>query len=212
MSLWAIVPVKPLKRGKSRLASVLSEEERTALNQSLLIHTIKTLCNVPEIDKVLVVSRDPYALAIAREYDARTVLEDGSPELNTALRRASMVAKAYQANEVLVIPADLPLIKPNDIENFISRSGEPPEIIIAPDRRNDGTNALLINPTGLIEFKYGKGSFDVHLAAAQKVNAHVEVIKNIVFGLDLDLPEDLEYLRQIEANSENKIRQLLEEK
>jgi 2-phospho-L-lactate guanylyltransferase len=201
MSLWAIVPVKPLKSGKSRLASVLSEEERTALNQSLLIHTIKTLNAVEAIDKVLVVSRDPYALAIAREYNARTVLEDGSPELNTALRRASMVAKAYQANEVLVIPADLPLIKAVDIDKFISHSGNPPEVIIAPDRRNDGTNALLINPTGLIEFKYGKGSFNIHLEAAKKANARVEVIEDVIFGLDLDLPEDLEFLHQIEANT-----------
>lgn len=212
MSLWAIVPVKPLKRGKSRLASVLSEEERTALNQSLLIHTIKTLSAVAEIDKVLVVSRDPYALAIAREYNARTVLEDGSPELNTALRRASLVAKAYQANEVLVIPADLPLIKPKDIEQFIAHSGEPPELVIAPDRRHDGTNALLINPTGLIDFKYGKGSFDIHMAAAKKAKARVEVIEDVIFGLDLDLPEDLDYLHQLEKTSENPTKQLLEEK
>lgn len=212
MSLWAIVPVKPLKRGKSRLASVMSEEERTALNQSLLIHTIKTLSAVSEIDKVLVVSRDPYALAIAREYNARTVLEDGSPELNTALRRASLVAKAYQANEVLVIPADLPLIKPKDIKQFISHSGEPPELVIAADRRHDGTNALLINPTGLIDFKFGKGSFDIHLAAAKKANARVEVIEDVIFGLDLDLPEDLDYLHQLEKNSENPTKELLEEK
>ena len=36
MSLWAIVPVKPLRRGKSRLAGALTEEERATLNQELL--------------------------------------------------------------------------------------------------------------------------------------------------------------------------------
>ena len=84
MSLWAIIPVKPLRRGKSRLAGVLSEDERTELNRSMLVNTIKTLKAVPEIDMILVVSRDPAALALARDYEARTVLEDGSPELNTA--------------------------------------------------------------------------------------------------------------------------------
>ncbi len=29
MALWAIVPVKPLRRGKSRLAKVLTQDERT---------------------------------------------------------------------------------------------------------------------------------------------------------------------------------------
>ena len=198
MTLWAIVPVKPLRRGKSRLSGVLSEDERTALNQSMLVNTIKTLKGVPEIDTILVVSRDPSALSLARDYHARTVLEDGSPELNTALRRASMVAQAYQAKEILVLPADLPLIKPEDIRNFIAHSGKPPEIIIAPDRRHDGTNALYINPAGLIEFKYGEGSFQIHLTQARNANARIEIIELDAFALDLDLPEDLEYLHQIE--------------
>ncbi len=212
MSLWAIVPVKPLKRGKSRLASVLSEEERTVLNQSLLVNTIKTLNAVTEIDKILVVSRDPYALALAREHNARTVLEDGSPELNTALRRAAMVAQAYQANEILVLPADLPLIRSSDIAGFIARAGMPPEVIIAPDRRHDGTNALFINPAGLIEFKYGKGSFDIHLKQAEKARARIDIVEETPFALDLDLPEDLEYLKEIEAGNEIRKSTVLEEK
>ncbi len=197
MTLWAIVPVKPLRRGKSRLSTVLSQDERTALNQNLLVNSLKTLSSVEEIDTILVVSRDPAALTIAREYGARTVLEDGSPELNTALKRAAMVAKTYLANEVMVIPADLPLLKKSDLEFILKHSGKPPEIIIAPDRRHDGTNALFINPAGLIQFSYGPGSFERHLALAGKVNARIEVVEMPSLGLDLDLPEDLELLKTI---------------
>lgn len=86
MTLWAIVPVKPLRRGKSRLAGTLSEDERTHLNQLLLEHTLKTLTDLKEIEQVLVVSRDPAALSLAREHGARTVrAAAGSPQLNTAL-------------------------------------------------------------------------------------------------------------------------------
>ncbi len=198
MSLWAIVPVKPLRRGKSRLSSVLSEDERTVLNRSMLVNTIKTLKAVPEIDMILVVSRDPAALALAREFDARTVLEDGSPELNTALRRASKVAQAYQANEILVLPADLPLVRPEDIREFLRHSGQPPEVIIAPDRRRDGTNALFINPADLIEFKYGERSFSIHQELAKKANARIEIVEMGSIALDLDLPEDLDYLKSLE--------------
>lgn len=200
MTLWAIVPVKPLRRGKSRLASVLSTDERAALNQSMLVNSLRTLSNVPEIDTILVVSRDPSALALARDFHARTVLEDGSPELNTALRRASLVAQAYQAQEILVLPADLPLITVEDIQKFLGYSGKPPEVLIAPDRRHDGTNALFISPTGLIDFCYGPGSFQIHLENAKKVNARCEVIEMMSFGLDLDLPEDLELLQKIESS------------
>jgi 2-phospho-L-lactate guanylyltransferase len=68
MTLWAIVPVKPLRRGKSRLAGALSEDERTNLNRSLLQNTLKTLSELKEVEEVLVISRDPHALTIARNY------------------------------------------------------------------------------------------------------------------------------------------------
>ncbi len=178
------------------MSGILSEDERTTLNQTMLINTLKTLKQVNEIETVLVVSRDPLALSIARDYSAKTVLEDGSPELNTALRRAASVAKAYFANKILVLPADLPLIQDNDIEDFLKRTGKPPEIVIAPDRRKDGTNALLINPAELIEFRYGPGSFTTHLKLAQESGARVEIVESDIFGLDLDLPEDWEKLQQ----------------
>lgn len=197
MTLWAIVPVKPLRRGKSRLSTVLTEEERTALNSHLLVNSLNILSSVDEIETILVVSRDPAALTIAREHHARTVLEDGNPELNTALRRASVVAQAYSANEVMVIPADLPLITKEDILAFLKKAGEPPEVIIAPDRRKDGTNSLYINPTGLIEFSYGPGSFEKHLQLARQCNARISIVEKFSFGLDLDLPEDLELLKSI---------------
>ena len=71
MTLWAIVPVKPLRRGKSRLADVLSLNERTDLNRHLLENTLDTLKDIPEIEHVLVVSRDSEALAMARETGER---------------------------------------------------------------------------------------------------------------------------------------------
>ena len=77
MTLWAIVPVKPFRRAKSRLASVLNEDEREALNRSLLQRTVETLMRVPEIAHVMVISRDPAALSLARVCGARTMLEDG---------------------------------------------------------------------------------------------------------------------------------------
>ncbi len=198
MSLWAIVPVKPLRRGKSRLAGVLTEDERTLLNYTMLGNTLKTLTEVPGIDQIMVVSRDPAALALAREHRARTVQEDGNPGLNTALRRATIVAQAYTASDLLILPADLPLLSPKEIEEFLSRAGKPPEVIIAPDRRMDGTNALYVSPIGLIDYSFGPGSFDRHVKQAERFGFRVEVCRLTSLALDLDLPEDLELLKQIE--------------
>ncbi len=198
MTLWAIVPVKPLRRGKSRLAGTLTEDERTNLNQSLLKHTIETLSGLKEIEQVLVVSRDPHALTVARNHGARTVLEDGQPQLNTALKRATVVAQVYATRGVLVLPADLPLISPEDIRELIDRAVDPPVVVIAPDRHQKGTNALLISPSGLIEYDFGENSFERHCQRVRDAGARLEIVNLPSLGLDLDLPEDLELIREME--------------
>jgi 2-phospho-L-lactate guanylyltransferase len=130
MTLWAIVPVKPLRRGKSRLSDVLSPDERADLNRSLLVHTLETLTAISEIEHVLVISRDQSALALAREHGARTVQENGAPELNVALARATLVAKNYATRGVLIVPADLPLITPEDVHAMLERIQDPPVVIL----------------------------------------------------------------------------------
>jgi len=205
MTLWAIVPVKPLKRGKSRLAGVLGEDERTLLNFNMLGATLKTLSKVEEIDQVLVVSRDPSALALARDYNAKTVQEDGHPSLNLALKRAALAAKAYNADGIIILPADLPLIKPADIATFIKLGKKTPIVVIAPDRRKEGTNALLMRPAGTIPFIFGPGSFKKHLQAAEKAGVESVVCELETLGLDLDLPEDLDLLKRMDAVRESNL-------
>jgi 2-phospho-L-lactate/phosphoenolpyruvate guanylyltransferase len=205
MTLWAIVPVKPLKRGKSRLAGVLGEDERTLLNFNMLSATLKTLAKVEEIDQVLVVSRDPSALALARDYNAKTVQEDGHPSLNMALKRATLAAKAYNADGIIILPADLPLLKPGDIKTFIKLGKKTPIVVIAPDRRKEGTNALLMRPAGVISFIFGPGSFKKHLQAAEKAGVDSVICELETFGLDLDLPEDLELLKHMDTGSESNL-------
>ena len=194
MTIWAIVPVKPLRHGKSRLSGVLSVEQRAELNRILLEHTLSTLADIPEIGSILVICRDPATLTIARNHGARTLLEDGAPHLNTALNRASALAMAHSAHSVLVLPADLPQITPRDVKAML-RLGEPaPVVVLAPDRRQDGTNGLFINPSGLIEYGFGPGSFKRHCERARAANARLEIVNRKALGLDLDIPEDLEML------------------
>jgi 2-phospho-L-lactate guanylyltransferase len=192
MTLWAIVPVKPLRRGKSRLAEVLSEEERFGLNSKLLTHTVDTLREIPEIEQVLVVSRDQAALSLARAHGARTVQENGAPELNIALTRATMVAKQYATRGVLIIPSDLPMISKEDISAMLEMVKEPPVVVVAPDRKREGTNALLVCPAGLIEYDYGPNSFERHCISAQEAGARLEICELSSLALDMDVPEDLE--------------------
>jgi 2-phospho-L-lactate guanylyltransferase len=196
MTLWAIVPVKPLRFGKSRLAGVLTEDERADLNRRMLAHTLDTLTVIPEIEHVLVISRDPAALALAREHGARTVQENGAPQLNVALTRATIVAKTYSTQGVLIIPADLPLITPEDVRAMLDRVKNPPVVVVAPDRHRKGTNALLVCPVGLIEYDFGPGSFQKHCDQALKAGARLEIFDLPSMALDVDIPEDLNMVAQ----------------
>ncbi len=194
MTFWAIVPVKPLRQGKSRLAGVLSQEERADLNRRLLAHTVDTLRKIPEIEQVLVVSRDQAALALARDHGARTVQENGAPHLNVALARATFLAMNYVTRGILIVPADLPLITPEDVHAMLERAKYPPVVVVAPDRHRQGTNALLVCPVGLIDYEFGPGSFERHCELARQAGARLEICELPSLALDVDLPEDLEII------------------
>ncbi|PKN90953.1 MAG: 2-phospho-L-lactate guanylyltransferase [Chloroflexi bacterium HGW-Chloroflexi-6] len=201
MSIWAIVPVKPLRLGKSRLSGVLSDDERTVLNRMFLENALDILRATTRIGQTLVVSRDPAALAIAREFGARTVLEDGTPNLNNALQRATMLARTFEVNGILILPADLPLLSQADLESFIAATGGSPSITIAPDRHKDGTNALLVSPPGLLTYAYGPNSFNKHCEMARSKGAQVNVVLNPNLALDLDTPEDLDLFNSVKADA-----------
>jgi 2-phospho-L-lactate guanylyltransferase len=203
MSIWAIVPVKPLRLGKSRLSSVLSDDERMVLNRMFLENALYILGHIPQIGQTLVVSRDPHALAIAREFGARTVLEDGNPDLNNALQRATLLARTFEVNGILILPADLPLLSQADLQDFLSKSAEPPCITIAPDRHRDGTNALMVAPPGLLHYAYGPGSFTKHCDLAREAGAQVRIVENPNLGLDLDTPADLDLFNAVRAGNES---------
>ena len=194
MTLWAIVPVKPLRRGKSRLAGVLSESERTQLNRNLLANTLENLTGVEEIEQVLVISRDQAALSLARENGARTILEVGAPHLNVALTRATAMARSASVHRILILPADLPQITQDDIQSILKAGEEPPVVVIAPDHNREGTNALLINPPGLISYDFGEGSFERHSDLTRQAGAELKICELASFANDVDLPEDLEFL------------------
>ena len=192
MSLWAIVPVKALHESKSRLREVLTPDQRVDLSREMLLNTLQELAELTEIERTLVVSADLTVLALARERGAEIVKEHGSPSLNKALRQATAIASERQAEAVLVLPADLPLLQAAEVRELIGRAHDPPVVVISPDRKRSGTNALLVAPPSTIEYEFGPDSFERHIQRAEASGARVEIIELPTLGLDLDAPEDLE--------------------
>lgn len=192
MSVWAIIPVKPLRLAKSRLASVLTPEQRQRFAETMLRHVLTITREVPLVTGTLVISRDNRVLTIAREYGAKTVQESGQPELNSALMRATHIIASWRSEAVLILPADLPLIEPQDIDGLIRAAGyQQNTVVLATDRNKDGTNALFMRPPGLIDYAYGQGSYHRHAVMARDAGASVLLYESERLVYDIDLPEDI---------------------
>jgi 2-phospho-L-lactate/phosphoenolpyruvate guanylyltransferase len=198
MSLWAIIPVKPLKNAKSRLSPVLTPDQRYEFAQAMFRHVLSVVTTVSYITGVVVISRDTKALSIAREMGAKTIQEGTVSDLNPALLRATAVVRSWRADGVLILPADLPFINVDDIKSMVRLSNQDiPSIVIATDDEGDGTNALLVRPPGVIEYSYGRGSFQQHIENAHQARANVISYYSDRLALDIDVPEDLRTYHKI---------------
>ncbi|MBZ0298812.1 MAG: 2-phospho-L-lactate guanylyltransferase [Anaerolineae bacterium] len=197
MSTWVIIPVKPLNRAKSRLTAVLTPEQRRQLAESMFRHVLEVVRDVPQVIGTLVISRDSKALSIARDYDAKTVQETGTPELNSALMRATQVVASWWVESVLVLPADLPLVTSDDIVSMIRLGEGIPSVVIATDQNRDGTNALFMRPPGVIPYAYGPGSYQRHVAYAREAHIDVKSYYSEQLALDIDVSSDLDTYKRL---------------
>jgi 2-phospho-L-lactate guanylyltransferase len=189
-SSFVIIPVKRLRQSKSRLARALKADVRAALTKSILSRTLDLLAQVDRIAKTIIVSSDVTILNLARSKNAIDLIEAESG-LNNAIRQAAHWALSQHARSILIIPSDLPLITIDDINAMIDLAIEPRCVVIAPDRRGEGTNALLVRPPDAIEFAFGAASFQVHSSQARTRDLALHVFESETIGLDLDVPDDL---------------------
>ncbi len=192
MRIWTIMPVKPLVRAKSRLADVLTPDQREKLALQMMVHNIELLNTIPSIAGILVISRDTKVLSVAREYGVNTVQESGQPELNQALLRATELLRSWAVDALLILPTDIPLLDVEDIEEILHLGRFPGTVVIAPDYERNGTNALLVNPPGVIRYGYGEGSFARHVSYAELAGVTCHVYESERVALDVDTPTDLE--------------------
>lgn len=199
MHLWLIVPVKPLALGKSRLAPLLSHEERTALTRALLLQTLQIVSTVEHLKGLIAVSRDKNVLKLAQQYGATTLLETPAPvaahidpesTLNHALHQARALAVTQGADAILVLPADLPLLTVPDIEDLIQVAAQHERCVVLAGSDDGGTNALLMRPPHAIDFAYGPNSLQRHESCATAAGLSVYTVNSAALALDLDSPED----------------------
>jgi 2-phospho-L-lactate guanylyltransferase len=169
----ALVPVKELPRGKSRLAEVLDGDARADLVLFLMGRVVGA-CLEAGLD-VCVVSPDAEVHAAARALGAE-VLDDGGGDLTESVALA--LARHADAKGVAVLAADLPHVTADDVRALVA-SARPLALVAAPDGT---TNAIAACPPAAFRPSYGPGSAARH-GGTQLRLAGIE--------RDIDTPGDL---------------------
>ncbi|HZG50021.1 MAG TPA: 2-phospho-L-lactate guanylyltransferase [Thermoleophilaceae bacterium] len=194
MRTIAILPVKSFAAAKQRLAEELQAELRHALARAMLADVLRALRGSSRIDELAVVSADPVAKVLAREQEARVLHDDAqagqSPAADVGIRHA--LAAGFE--RALLVPGDTPLLDAGELDELLAGSGA---VAIVPDRHGAGTNALVLAPPDAIEPSFGPGSFERHLAAAERAALGHSVERVPTLMLDVDTPEDLARLEAV---------------
>jgi len=179
-----LVPVKAFAAAKGRLADALGVEERVALARRMATKVLEAAAPLP----VTVVTDDPAVAALARALGAE-VLADPGGGLNGAVTAGVAHLAAAGFDEVVVAHADLPFAA-----GLAALTGAVDACTLVPDRREDGTNVLVVPARSGFRFAYGPGSFARHVAEAERLGLAVRAVRDSRLSWDVDLPEDLDGL------------------
>jgi 2-phospho-L-lactate guanylyltransferase len=197
-STWALVPIRGLESAKTRLGEDLDAEERLDLVVALLRRTLAATRDARSIAGTVVVTRDPDAAGFATDHEAIGLVER-APGLNEAILAARSVAVARGAEAVVVLPADLPGITADLVDELVERAwriAEVPDadrrgvVALVPDRHDSGTNALFVSPPDLIDPAFGEASRERHREAAVAAGAAFLQLDGPL-TIDLDTTDDL---------------------
>ena len=192
VEVHAVVPVKDLGNAKQRLAGVLGQPERTALFRAMLEDVLEALAGAASIARIVLVTRDAQAMALARRYDAECLVEPENRGHTAAVELAAGVLAARGAEALLQVPGDIPRVTSGEIEAVVAAHAPAPAVTIAPSRDHRGSNAVLCSPPDVFPFRFGDDSFHPHLAAARAMGIEPTVVERAGIGLDIDTPDDLE--------------------
>jgi 2-phospho-L-lactate guanylyltransferase len=160
------------------------------LASQLLQRVLKVALQVS--DDVVVISPSRPLAEIVQASGARLSIQRGMG-LNEGLDQARSEAILDGIGTLIILHGDLPNLRAGDIET-LSRalpSDGGPGVAIGPDRAGTGTNALALRPPGVINFRFGTGSFAAHAAEVERARVPLVAVNRAGLAFDLDTPEDL---------------------
>ncbi len=203
-----LVPVKNLAGAKQRLAAILDQPARTELAQAMLFDVLETIAKWAYRPEVGIVTSDPFALQLAHQFHFTVITDNANRGETDAIETATRFCESHGVESTLVIPGDVPLIQPWELERIIAAAPSEGSVLV-PAADGRGTNAIWRRPAGLFPARFGNDSFKPHHAAAQSTGKACVVLSLPGIALDVDNPEDLRTLATApgETRAQRLIRQ-----
>jgi 2-phospho-L-lactate guanylyltransferase len=192
----ALIPAKSHAHAKLRLAQAMPADARADLCRAMLRDVIVACLGSGSFDTVTVLSDDSEVLWQARELGARPLAE---PKTLSGLNESLTFGQRYLArrvavDELVILPADIPLLRPEDLQAVVTGLGSQAEAarrVVIVRARDGGTNALAMRPPEVVPMRFGEMSADAHASAATAAGADVVFLENGRLAFDIDTPDDV---------------------
>ncbi len=189
-----LIPVKDPTNAKTRLAELLSEEERGRFAWAMFEDLSEAISTARKPDRVIIVSSFVPALERARSLGWDVLLEASQRSESTSVDWASGILSARGFDTVMRLPADLPLVRAEDIDELLAIELDSRGAILVPSREGTGTNAIIRTPPALFPSRFGPNSLALHKEVAALVGVDCVIRNNARIALDIDEPADVELL------------------
>jgi 2-phospho-L-lactate guanylyltransferase len=191
-----VVLAKDTRCAKTRLQLPREEARRLALG--LAASTVRAGVAAGTVDAVLVVTSDPDIALDAREAGADVAAEPRPLGMNRAAalgRRRAL--EALPDSPVAVVVADLPELRPGDLDAVVREFLATRIPLFVPDHEGTGTTFLVHGPERCPGFGFGRHSSAMHhLLGYRRANAGPPSLRR-----DLDTAEDLAALSVVLVSS-----------
>jgi 2-phospho-L-lactate/phosphoenolpyruvate guanylyltransferase len=187
----ALIPVRSIAGAKKRLAGCLDDARREELALAMLEDMLAALSAATRLDRIVVVSSDAALLRHARRCGAEALDEGAARGLNGAVAFAAAELERQGVRRLLVIPGDVPLLDPFEIDALFEIDAERYPVVLVPSSSATGTNGLVTSPPTCIEFRFEGESLAAYRLECRAKSVEMLILALEGFAVDVDTPADL---------------------
>ena len=203
--MWAIIPINNFNESFSRLSNVLNKKQREEMTQILATQVLDALTPIASVEKIIVLSNEIEWLSSFWNKKITVLPESDTEQFSKKIDNTTQWIQNQGVTAMLYLSIDLPYIQQEDIENLISQHISGLSIVEA--KKDNGTNALILDLPTKMEFQFGPNSFSKHLAEARSKNINTTIVNIEYLSLDLDDWNDLHLFKK--NSVENKFSQFI---